>query len=207
MGPRDKVFAGLARQLGHPQGLAGKAVARILNRVNRGPVTAAVEALAVQHGETALDIGFGGGLGLDLLLRAGATVHGADISETALARARKTFPKNLAAGRLVLHQAGMASLPLEDGTIDAALTVNTAYFVPDLAPAFAEVARVLSPGGRFVVGIGDPETMNSMPVTSHGFQLRAPQEIEDALVEAGLELRRHDRLGGPRSFHLLISGR
>lgn len=201
------MFAGLARQLGHPQGFAGTAVTRLLNRVNRRPVTAAVEALEVRPGETALDIGFGGGVGLDLLLRAGAEVHGAEISETALSRARRTFPKNLSAGRLVLHRAGMAELPLADGTIDAALTVNTVYFVPSLTPAFAEVARVLSPRGRFVVGIGDPEDMKKMPMTAHGFRLRPPSEVEDALVEAGLELRRHDRLGESRTFHLLVAGK
>ncbi|MBB1158800.1 MULTISPECIES: class I SAM-dependent methyltransferase [Amycolatopsis] len=209
MGPRDTLLAGFAKQLGHPRGRAGQAVVRLLNNVNRGPVTAAVEALEIRRGETALDLGFGGGLGLDLLLRAteGGAVHGAEISETALARARRTFPKNLAAGRLVLHQAGMAELPLGDGTIDAALTVNTVYFIPDLAPAFAEVARVLSGGGRFVVGIGDPSTMREMPFTSHGFRLRPPEEIEQALADAGLELRRHDRLGdGPKAFHLLVAG-
>lgn len=210
MGPRDTLLAGFAKQLGHPRGRAGQAVVRLLNNVNRGPVTGAVEALAVRRGETALDLGFGGGLGLDLLLRAteGGTVHGAEISETALARARRTFPKNLAAGRLVLHQAGMAELPLGDGTIDAALTVNTVYFIPELAPAFAEIARVLADGGRFVVGVGDPEMMRDMPFTSHGFRLRPPEEIETALGDAGLELRRHDRLGdGPRAFHLLVAGR
>ncbi|WP_134662489.1 MULTISPECIES: class I SAM-dependent methyltransferase [unclassified Amycolatopsis] len=210
MGPRDTLLAGFAKQLGHPRGRAGQAVVRLLNNVNRGPVTGAVEALEIRRGETALDLGFGGGLGLDLLLRAteGGTVHGAEISETALARARRTFPKNLAAGRLVLHQAGMAELPLGDGTIDAALTVNTVYFIPDLVPAFAEVARVLADGGRFVVGIGDPAMMREMPFTSHGFRLRPPEEIEKALADAGLELRRHDRLGdGPRAFHLLVAGR
>ncbi len=200
----------MARQLGRPHGPAGHVVARMLNRANRGPVTAAVDALAVRPGETTLDIGFGGGLGLDLLLRAsaGGTVHGAEISETALARARRSFPKNLDAGRLVLHQAGMAELPLEDGAIDAAITVSTVYFIAALGPAFAEVRRVLAAGGRFVAGIADPEAMKAMPFTAHGFRLRPPEEVERALADAGLEVRRHDRLGdGPRAFHLLVAGR
>ncbi|WP_406636199.1 class I SAM-dependent methyltransferase [Amycolatopsis sp. WGS_07] len=210
MGPRDALLAGFARQLGHPSGRAGQAVVGLLNKVNRTEVSGAVDALEIRPGETALDLGFGGGLGLDLLLRAtaGGTVHGAEISETALAKARRRFPKNLAAGRLVLHQAGMAELPLDDGTVDAALTVNTVYFIPDLTPAFAEVARVLARGGRFVVGLGDPEMMRKMPFTSHGFRLRPPEEVTKALSDAGFELRRHDRLGsGPQASHLLVAGR
>ncbi|GAA3548808.1 hypothetical protein GCM10022222_35470 [Amycolatopsis ultiminotia] len=204
------MLAGLARQLGRPSGPAGYALARLLNRVNRGPVTAAVEALAVRHGETALDIGFGGGLGLDLLLRAtaGGTVHGADISATALARARRAFPANVAAGRLRLHEAGMAALPLADGQVQAALTVNTVYFVPDPEEAFAEVARVLTAGGRFVVGVGDPGTMAAEPFTGHGFRLRPVDELAAALAAAGLEPRRHDRIGDrDRAFHLLVAER
>jgi ubiquinone/menaquinone biosynthesis C-methylase UbiE len=54
-------------------------------------VAGAVDALGLRDGETAAHIGFGGGTGLALLLdRVGeqGTVHGVDISETILARAR-----------------------------------------------------------------------------------------------------------------------
>jgi SAM-dependent methyltransferase len=208
MGPRNTLLAGLARQLGHPRGLRGRAVGRLLNRANRGRVTAAVEALAVRRGETALDIGFGGGLGLDLLLRAtnGGTVHGVELSATMLTDARRAFPENVAAGRLVLHEGTMTALPLPDASVTAAITVNTVYFVSDLAAAFTEIARVLAPGGRFVLGIGDPAAMAKAPFTEHGFRLRPVEELEHALATAGLEVRRHDRIGeGLAAFHLLVT--
>jgi len=91
MGLRENFRAGLARQLGHPSGLRGRVVGAMLNRRNRDPVTAAVAALGLEGGETALDIGFGGGLGLALLLRKTGTVHGAEVSTTMLERARRTF--------------------------------------------------------------------------------------------------------------------
>ncbi|MEV0071895.1 MULTISPECIES: class I SAM-dependent methyltransferase [unclassified Amycolatopsis] len=210
MGPRDTLLAGLARQLGNPSGLPGRAVGRLLNRANRGNMTAAVEALDLKPGETALDIGFGGGLGLDLLLRAaaGGTVHGVDISDTMIAKARAAFPANIAAGRLRLHRGTMTALPLEDASMAAAITLDTVYFIDDLDLGFAEVARVLTPGGRFVLGIGDPEAMKAMPFTEHGFRLRPVADVETALGEAGLRLDRHQRIGeGTRAFHLLITSR
>jgi SAM-dependent methyltransferase len=50
-----------------------------------------------------------------------------------------------------------------------AITVNTIYFVDDLDRACSELARVLRPGGRLVVGIGDPEAMARMPFSAYGF--------------------------------------
>jgi arsenite methyltransferase len=209
MGLREGFQAGLARQLGHPSGLRGRVVGTMLNRGNRRPVTEAVAALGLAGGETAVDIGFGGGLGLALLLRKASTVHGVEISTTMLERARRTFRREIAADRLRLHEGPITALPLDDDSADAVVTTNTVYFVDDLDGALAEVARVLKPGGTFVLGIGDPETMSRSPLfTENGFRIRPVADVEAALVRAGLDVRRHERLGGGQiGFHLLVSGK
>ncbi|HKN56080.1 MAG TPA: class I SAM-dependent methyltransferase, partial [Amycolatopsis sp.] len=185
MGIRDAFLAGLAKQLGHPDGLRGQVVGTMLNRGNRKPVTEAVAALELTGGETALDIGFGGGLGLARLLAGtgpNGSVHGVEISATMLGRARRTFRRELAEGRLHLHESSITELPLDGDSVDAVITTNTVYFVEDLEAAFAEVARVLAPGGTFALGIGDPEAMARMPFTAHGFRLRPVAEVEAALA-------------------------
>ena len=53
-----------------------------------------------------------------------------------------------------LREGDLESLPIEDATCDAALMVLVATYLPDPAPAFAEMRRVLrtsKPGGRAVV--------------------------------------------------------
>ncbi|UOX89423.1 class I SAM-dependent methyltransferase [Amycolatopsis sp. FBCC-B4732] len=209
MGLREGFQAGLARQLGHPSGLRGRVVGAMLNRRNREAVVKAVDALELSGDESALDIGFGGGLGLGLLLRKTATVQGVEISKTMLARAGTTFRREIAAGRLVLSEGPMTALPLADGTVDAIVTTNTVYFVDDLERAFAEVARVLAPGGRFVLGVGDPDLMGrARMLTDNGFRLRPVAELEAALAAAGLGLLRHERIErGPFRFHLLVTGK
>ncbi len=47
------MFAGFASQLGKPTGLRGRLVGIMLNRANRGTVTAAIDALALQPGAVA----------------------------------------------------------------------------------------------------------------------------------------------------------
>ncbi|MCR6490497.1 class I SAM-dependent methyltransferase [Amycolatopsis sp. OK19-0408] len=181
----------------------------MLNRRNREAVVKAVAALELTGTERALDIGFGGGLGLRLLLPKAAEVHGVEISATMLARAQAAFRGEVASGRLVLGEGPMTALPLETGSVHAVITTNTVYFVEDLPGAFAEVARVLAPGGRFVLGVGDPELMGrARMLTENGFRIRPIAELEATLTDAGLTMRRHERFAhSGLGFHLLICGK
>lgn len=112
MAVRDAVMAGIAKQLGHPSGLRGRFVGMLLNRGNRAFVSAAVQALQPQPSAEVADIGFGGGVGLRFLLdsvgKAGL-VHGVEISETMLVRARHRYRREIAAGRLTLRQGSSRS--------------------------------------------------------------------------------------------------
>nr|WP_245663543.1 methyltransferase domain-containing protein [Nocardia inohanensis] len=208
MNPAARLFSAVAGQLGNPHGLLGRATAVALNRGNRALIEAAVDAAAPAPGEIAADIGFGGGVGLSLLLNRvvpGGLVHGADISPDMLARARASFAESIAAGHLSIDEGSLTALPYADATIDAAITVNTIYFVPDLAPACAEFSRVLRPKGRVVIGINDPEGMAKAPFTRYGFTLRPVPEIVTALEDAGLEVEHRALPGKPFTSHLLIA--
>ncbi|UFS98033.1 class I SAM-dependent methyltransferase [Nocardia huaxiensis] len=198
----------VARQLGHPSGPLGKLVAVALNRGNKAAVTAAVETVAVTPGETAADIGFGGGVGLPLLLdRTGSTgvVYGIEIADDMLDRARGRFADAIGAGRLQLRTGSLTELPLDADSLDAIITTNTIYFVDDLDAACTELARVLRPKGRLVIGIGDPDAMAKMPFTPYGFRLRPVADVIEALTRAGLTVEDRPLTGGPVPFHLLLA--
>jgi arsenite methyltransferase len=211
MGLRDWAMAGIARQLRQPAGLPGRLIVRGLNRGNRDVVLAAVAATGLEAGQVGADIGFGGGVGLGPLLdRAGpgGHVHGIELSDTALSMARRHFSRHIADARLSLHAGDLADLPLPDDSVDAAITVNTVYFVQDLGPAFAELLRVVRPGGRVVIGVGDPAAMGAMPFTVHGFTLRPVEDLIALLRHVGFQDVRDERLGtDDRAFHLLVADR
>ncbi len=209
MGVRDRFESGLARQLGHPSGLRGRLVVRGLNKSNKHVVLAAIDAAGVKAGQSVADLGFGGGVGLQHLLdKVGPTGHvdGVDIAETMLEVARRRFAADVARGGLTLHNGNLTALPLGDGVLDAVITVNTVYFVEDLATAFSELARVVRPGGRAVVAVGDPETMKRMSVTAHGFRLRPVDELAAQLESAGFQTPSRRRVGSDDgAFHLLVA--
>jgi SAM-dependent methyltransferase len=173
----------LSDQLSRPSGLAGRLVARGMNRGNREFNARAIERLDVQPGARVLDLGFGGGLTFAPLLERGATITGVDRAPDMVEAARSRFGAEIAAGRIALYAGEVQALPLADASVDLVLTVNTVYFWPDLAPAFAELHRVLAPGGRIVIGIRDGSVMER--VDKAVFTLRPPQEIAGALGSAG----------------------
>lgn len=63
-------------------------------------------------------------------------------------------------------QSDATSMPYEDGTFDAAYLVTVLGEIPDQDAALRELARVLKPGGRLVVGelIGDPHYVRLAPM-------------------------------------------
>jgi arsenite methyltransferase len=192
MGLRARILGGMAAQYGRPTGFRGRLVGNMLNRANRSATAAAIEALDLQPGAVAADMGFGGGVGLELLLqRVGpeGRVHGVDLSPTMVSRAAGRFKREIASGRLRLDSGSITQLPLEDRSVQGAITVNTIYFVEELERAFSELARVITSSGRVVVGIRDPEVMARAPFTAFGFRLRPVNEVIGVAKSAGLALQ------------------
>lgn len=93
-----------------------------------------------------IDVGCGTGSYAEGLAELGWAVTGVDLSEDMLRRAE-------ARGVRVVR-ADAASLPFEDSSFDAAISVFTHTDVDDFSAGVREVARVLRPGAPFVyVGV------------------------------------------------------
>lgn len=93
-----------------------------------------------------LDLGCGTGVAIPGLEDLGWTVTGVDVSADQLRVARA----NLAGRSVELLRADAERLPFRDASFDAVVSVLTHTDLDDVAVAFAEAARVLRSGGRFV---------------------------------------------------------
>jgi SAM-dependent methyltransferase len=114
---------------------------------------APIPALDPQPGETVLDLGSGGGIDVFLAARhVGPTGHviGVDMTPSMLELARENARKG-GYTNVEFREGRLESLPVEDGSIDAVTSNCVINLVPDKRAVFTEIARVLRPGGRFVV--------------------------------------------------------
>jgi SAM-dependent methyltransferase len=108
--------------------------------------------LAPRAGEDILDAGCGTGRSLPVMAAAGARPVGLDFSIEMLKVARRRLPgARLAAADL------QRAFPLRNRRFDAALCALVGEHLPRLSDTFAEVRRVLRPGGRFVFSVYHPD--------------------------------------------------
>ena len=175
----------LAGQFARPSGLLGRLwIAPWLDRISRPMNRLALRQLAPAGGENVVEIGFGGGALLgDILQTTRGAVTGVDISTVAIARARRRFRRS--ADRLNLIEASPERLPLSDAAFDKAVSVNSLYFWPDMAAAFAELARILRPGGRLVLCFEPPEELRKWPGHVHGFRACSVDQLVALASAAG----------------------
>ena len=132
-----------------------------------------------------IDIGFGGGRAVDVLLERTAHVTAIDPAADMVAALSERHASAVDAGRLDVHEGGVEQLPLADAAVDAARTVNTVYFWPELPGPLAEINRALAPGGTLVIAIRDGAVMDN--VNLEIFTIRSPDQIRTAAEDAGFE--------------------
>ncbi|WP_300162795.1 class I SAM-dependent methyltransferase [Solidesulfovibrio sp.] len=102
-----------------------------------------------------LDLGCGGGdLGLAVAGQSDFTVVLMDRSPVMLAASARLARERGLQGRALPLAGDACALPLADGCADLIVSRGSLMFWPDLPRAFAEVRRVLSPGGTACLGGG-----------------------------------------------------
>jgi ubiquinone/menaquinone biosynthesis C-methylase UbiE len=114
---------------------------------------APLEHLELELGETVLDLG--SGAGIDALIAARRVgkeglVIGVDMTPEMLSTARENAEK-AGVEQVDFRQGRLESLPVDDASVDAVTSNCVINLVPDKVSVFAEVSRVLRPGGRLVV--------------------------------------------------------
>jgi len=148
-GPTTSAFGLELYDAATRQGLPDAAVLASLGCGN--PIAVA----ELREGETVLDLGSGGGI--DVLLsarRVGETGRaiGVDMTDEMLELARRNAA-DAGATNVEFRKGTIEQLPVDDESVDVVISNCVINLASDKAAVFAEIARVLKPGGR--MGVSD----------------------------------------------------
>jgi SAM-dependent methyltransferase len=100
-------------------------------------------------GKKVLDVGCGNGYVLSRYAAQGATVHGLDLTEQALALSRKRFDLVGLKGAFELTDGD--KIPCADDSFDVVCSMGVLHHIADPRPMIREMQRVLRPGGQLIL--------------------------------------------------------
>ncbi len=187
MGLLSKIFSNTRK----PEGFWGRMMVAGMNGGSHAAMASwGLDLANVSAEGEILDIGCGGGANLSRLMDRSlrAKVTGVDYSSVSVNKSRKVNADAIAKGRCKVLEASVASIPFKDDSFAMATAFETVYFWPDIEKSFAEVRRILVPGGKFLIvneddGLsGNNEKWEKMIEGMHTY---TPDELKANLSAAG----------------------
>ena len=149
----------LMRMFGRPKGALGRLGGVIMARMNRDTAEQVIEVLDVRPDDKVLEVGFGPGVAIQLLLHRvpAGSVAGVDQSQEMVRQAAARNADALRSRRVDLRYGSVERLPFANETFDKALAINSMQAWPDAHAGLQEIRRVLKRGGNIALGF----TVNS----------------------------------------------
>ena len=184
------LFKDYVSQTRKPEGLLGKLM---LNGMNSGHAKMAdwgLSHLPKIDPKNAVDLGCGGGRNAGELLKLFPMAHvtAVDHSGLSVEKAKEYNRNMIAAGRCEVRQGDVSNLKLPAERFDLATAFETIYFWPGLERCFYQVARLLRPGGIFMIcneSDGTDAASLKFEKIIDGMKNHTVEEIAEALRAAG----------------------
>jgi ArsR family transcriptional regulator len=144
-------------------------------------------------GGSVADVGAGTGRLLPALAASAARIVAIDASAAMLERARSATAQ-IGDTPIEFRLGDLEHLPLEDGEVDAAIAHMVLHHAPDPSRALTELSRVVTPGGRVLVGDFLPHSNEWMreELADQWLGL-AEQDLRQWMEAAGLRVTQFER--------------
>ncbi|RKT52053.1 SAM-dependent methyltransferase [Saccharothrix australiensis] len=179
----------------------------LANRAQERQTDHHIDLLALAPHEHLLDIGCGNGQpAVRVARRSGGRVTGITVSRSQLDRATEAARSAGLADRVSFRYGNVLALDFEDGSFDAAMAIEVFAHLDDRQRAFHETARVLRPGGHFLLS---EFTLRGSPTEAEtaAFQRTwycapptTPAKVLEMADAAGLELVKVENMTQNCSF-------
>ncbi len=184
------LFKDFVSQTRKPEGFLGRMMVSGMNAGHAGLADWGFSHLPAIAPERAVDLGCGGGRNAGRMLKRYPEAHvtAVDYSAVSVEKAKAYNRDMIAAGRCTVLQGDVSDLRLPVAAFDLATAFETVYFWPGLEKCFAQVAKVLRPGGYFMIcnesDGTDPVSLKFEKIID-GMKNHTAEEIGAALKAAG----------------------
>ena len=191
------LFKNYVSQTRKPEGFLAKMMLRGMNSGHAKMADWGLSHLKMADPQTIVDLGCGGGRNAGELLKRYPDSHvtAIDYSELSVEKATEYNWEMVETGRCTVQQGDVSSLELTEESYDLATAFETFYFWPGLTPCFSQVAKILKPGGYFMI-CNESDGMDAASLKFEkiidGMKTHTIEEIETALKEAGFSKIRSD---------------
>ena len=184
------LFKRFVNQTRKPAGFLGKLMLRGMNSGHAKMADWGFSHLPDLAPKNAVDLGCGAGRNVGELLKKypNAQVTGIDYSDLSVEKSKEYNKAVIAAGRCRVMRGDVSQLQLPADAFDLATAFETVYFWPGLTQCFAQVAKVLKPGGYFMIcneSDGTDAAGLKYEMIIAGMKTHTAEEIEAALKAAG----------------------
>lgn len=184
------LFKDYVSQTRKPAGFLGKIMLRGMNSGHAKMADWGLSHLQTISPQRIVDLGCGGGRNAGALLEKyqESKVTAIDYSPLSVEKAREYNKEAIEAGRCSVREGNVSALAIEEGAYDLATAFETIYFWPGLEKCFSEAARILKPGGCFMIcneSDGLDKTSLRFEKIIDGMKNYTVEEIETALKAAG----------------------
>jgi ubiquinone/menaquinone biosynthesis C-methylase UbiE len=171
-----------------PTGPQGRLVAARMNRHHVRVTSWGLTKVTISPDFVILDVGCGGGKTVGRLAQLVPTgkVFGLDYSAVMVEYSKKVNKALIARNRVEILEGSVEKMSFADGFFDLVTAFETSYFWSVLPVAFAEIWRVLNPGGRLL--LVNEMKFGASPakiVEETHVKLYPLAEIETVLLQAG----------------------
>ncbi|MCR4617593.1 MAG: class I SAM-dependent methyltransferase [Lachnospiraceae bacterium] len=186
------LFKKYVSQTRKPEGFLGKVMVGGMNSGHSPMADWGLAHLTKIAPMEIVELGCGGGRNADALLKKYPSSHvtAVDYSEISVEKATGYNKKNIEKGRCDVIRGDVSALELPEEKYDLATAFETIYFWPGLEKCFGQVAKVLKPGGIFMIvneSDGEDKTGLKYEKIIDGMKCYTIGEIKDALIAAGFE--------------------
>jgi ubiquinone/menaquinone biosynthesis C-methylase UbiE len=182
------IFWNIAMQFKKPSGFLGTVISSLMIKGNRHEYDALIVDLDMHKGEKILEIGYGPGIGIELIAKEydSCIIYGVDFSELMYKRATKRNKSFIDDLRVKLLFGDFLQTEIHANNFNKIFCLNVIYFWDDLKQPFEKIRLLLKNGGTFCFYMAKKEDLSRLKFTPDDvFNKYTIEQVVDALNLAG----------------------